>query len=86
MSQDRNETGVCEVCDVLYHLSGLLWLQGCATALRALQAFLPDVFTDQDKLCIQGCKAEQSFCNGSDKDMVLAVKEMGTSCLCFVSV
>ena len=83
MSRDSNEVGLS---DGQYHLSGLLWLWGCATALCALQALLPDVFTDQDKYCVQGCKAEQSFSNGGEKDMVLAVKEMGTSCLCFVSV
>jgi len=39
-------------CDGRSHLSGLLWLWGCATALRALRALLPDVFTDEDKLCV----------------------------------
>jgi len=29
---------------------------------------------------------QNSFYNGGDKDTVLAVKEMGTSCLCFISV
>lgn len=29
---------------------------------------------------------QNSSCSGDDKDTVLAVKEMGTSCLCFVSV
>lgn len=69
----------------MYHLSGLLWLWGCAQALHALQTLLPDVFTDQDKLFIQDCKAKQSSCKGRDKDTILAVKEMGTSCLFFVS-
>lgn len=78
ISWDRTEAGLC---DGLPHLSSLLWPRG-----RGLQALLPDVFTDQDNLCAQDCKAEQSCCNGSDRDIVLTVKEMGTSCLGFVSV
>lgn len=47
-----------------------------------LQVLRPDMVTDHSA---QGCKAEQCFYHGGDAGVVLAVKEMGTGCLRFVS-
>lgn len=55
---------------------------GPGTLLLFLQVLRPDMVTDHSA---QGCKAEQCFYHGVDAGVVLAVKEMGTGCLRFVS-